>query len=100
MIGMVVITVAVWLSSTAVKVQRDVGNRCLYHFTDRHGDLSELAYGAHLAPFWPRFRRSLFAQPWPGTYVCGCGMTAGPGDLVTFAGQPPVGVMAGTFDVQ
>lgn len=65
-------SIALWLSVTAYRVKTDGESEWLFHLWERHDSHSpeSVFSSSHQAPFWPRYWRRLFGQPWPGTYVC------------------------------
>ena len=66
------ISIALWLGLTADRVIGDRQSQRLSHLWERRGTFEpgSVYSSGHPAPFWPRYWRRLFGQPWPGTYVC------------------------------
>jgi hypothetical protein len=74
MIAVAVLAIPTWLVIAAVRVARNSPEAYLHHFWRVNW-----GYGTHdgpatqcRAPFWPRYRRAVLGQQWPGTYHCHC----------------------------
>jgi hypothetical protein len=66
---------------TAYRVHVDPRSQFLFHLWEfpGAGTKSYDIVTQHAAPFWPRYRRKLLNQSWPGTYACGEGCTTNMG---------------------
>jgi hypothetical protein len=73
MILVAIVGLATWLIVTAVRVSRDTSGQFLYHI-HRFTVSGHLSGHTHRRDdtFWPRYRRALLGQPWPGNYRCSC----------------------------
>jgi hypothetical protein len=65
-------SIALWLVIAAHRVKNDSESKWIFHLWERYGSIQPgSVYGSqHRAPFWPRYWRRLFGQPWPGNYAC------------------------------
>jgi hypothetical protein len=65
--------VGMWLSVTAARVARECSFSVLCHVRRNvaSGELYEVTHVAD-GTFWPRYRRALLGQAWPGSYQCPC----------------------------
>jgi hypothetical protein len=68
----VALSIAFWLSVTAYRVVSDRQSQRICHLWERHAIFGpgSVYNSGHPAPFWPRYWRRLFGQPWLGTYAC------------------------------
>jgi hypothetical protein len=85
------VAVAAWLGVTARRGAREDG--VVWHAWLRP-DTGELSVHGHGEPgtFWPRYRRALLGQPWPGDYPCRCRTHPDPGlvELASASESGPV----------
>jgi hypothetical protein len=65
------LSIALWLGATAIHVINDRQGQRLEHLWERHHspEPGSVYNSGHPAPFWPRYWRRVFGQPWPGTYT-------------------------------
>ncbi len=78
-----------WLTITARRVSRAESH--IWHVWMRRST-GEITVHGHAEPgtFWPRYRRALLGQPWPGDYPCQCRASPDP-DLIEQASAPESG---------